>query len=150
MDNFSTLVDLLIKDEVAGRPSHERVLHLGSTPSYLVEKAGFPNLELVVTGKVISKAAFDHGISTSLLKRLDQVINNPKELYNSANIQMTDSVVVMTFEMKGSLPIIIPVRKERKIGRSGVFNTVTSVYGKEGPDPSSKWQKQGLLIHDFT
>lgn len=146
MDNYRALVDLLIKDEMAGQPHHENVLLLGETPAFLVEKAGFPALDMAIKGSVISKACFDHGITTSLLKRLPEVIATPKCLFRPANPQMTDSVVVLTLEVKGVHPVIIPLRKQQRVGRSEVFNLVSSVYGKEGPDPELKWRQQGLLI----
>ena len=146
MNNFGNLVDSIIKDEVAGTPRHELVLNLGKTPDILQEIAGFPNLDLVITGKVIGKAHFDHGIIASLLKRLPSVINSPKSIFKSANPHQIDSVIVLTYELKGSAPIIMPIRQSRPIGRNGNFNIITSIYGKEGPDPEVKWEKQGLHL----
>ena len=148
MDNFSTLIELLIKEEMEGRPSHERVVILGDTPRYLREKAGFPDLKIAMTGKVVSKACFDHGIPTSMLKRLPKIIESPKSLFHSANVQMTDSVVVITLEFKQAGPIIIPMRREVLVGRQK-YNVVSSIYAKEGPDPAIKWKGQGLLIHEW-
>ncbi|MCG7929957.1 MAG: hypothetical protein N0E44_07895 [Candidatus Thiodiazotropha lotti] len=146
MDNYGSLVDLLIKDEMHGNPQHERVLLLGETPEYLRHHASFDELTLVTTGKVIGKAHFDHGITASMLKRLPQLVNNPKCVFDPANPMHRHSVVVLTFELKGSSPIIIPIRRNVRIGRSQQFNLVTSVYGKEGPDPETKWKAENLLI----
>ena len=146
MNNFSNLVDSIIKDEIAGYPRHELVLNLGKTPDFLQKIAGFPDHELVITGKVIGKACFDHGIGPSLLKRLPDIINSPKSIFKSANPDQTDSVIVLTYELKGSAPIIMPIKHSKEIGRNGIFNIITSIYGKEGPDPEVKWEKQGLLL----
>jgi len=128
-----------------GLPMHEQVLEIGRTPKILIDKAQFPDIKLAVNAKVISKMCFDHGLATSMLKRLPEIINNPKSLFLSANASQTDSVVVMTFEVKGGNPIIIPIQKNRKVGRK-LYNLVTSGYAKEGNDPDKKWREKGLLI----
>lgn len=146
MSNFHTLVDAIIKSEMNGLPMHEQVLEIGKTPSILIDEAGFPDIDLAVNAKVISKMCFDHGLPTSMLKRLPEIINDPKSLFLSANPHQTDSVVVMTFEVKGSYPIIIPIQKNRKVGRNKIYNLVTSGYAKEGNNPDKKWRDKGLLI----
>ena len=110
---------------------------------------GFPEMKLGISGKVVSKACFDHGIAKSLLKRLPEVISNPKALYHPANPNRIDSVVVMTFETKQGVPIIVPIRKRQRRGRIGQYNLVASIYAKEGPNPETKWREQGLLIKSF-
>lgn len=149
MDNYSTLVDLIIKEELQGKPSHERLIKLGKTPNYLIDHAGFPALELAIKGSVITKACFDHGIATSMLKRLPDIVANPKCLFKSAS-RPEESVVVLTFEVKGKaeLPIIVPISRNMSVGRENV-NLVASIYGKEGPNPEQKWKTQGLLIYEF-
>ncbi len=149
MDNYTSLIDALIKSEMDGHPRHEMVLDLGPTPEFLLLHAAFPALNLVLKGSVVGKACFDHGIATSILKRLPEIIATPKSLYRPANSGLIDSVVVMTLETKGGCPIIVPIRKQQRIGRTGVFNTVTSIYAKEGPDPEKKWRRDGLLIKDL-
>lgn len=149
MDNYSSLIDLIIQDELDGNPSHERTIILGRTPTYLIDHAGFPELELAISAKVVAKAAFDHGIRKSFLKRLPGILEDPKTIFRSANPQLTDSVVVVTLEVKNNAPIIVPIRQNQMVGRSSTFNLVTSIYAKEGPDPEIKWQKSGLLIHKF-
>ncbi len=146
LDNYKSLVELLIQDELKGTPRHEFLLLLGSTPKFLIEQAGFPDLPLAIVTKTISKACFEHGIPASMLKRLPEIINNPKSLYKSANAHQVDSVVVLTFEFKAQCPVIVPIQKDRQIGRKDKYNLVTSVYGKEGECAETKWQKQGLLL----
>jgi len=146
LDNYTVLVDALIKAECDGNPQHEQVLQLGPTPQQLIDRAGFTALPLVVTGKVIGKACFDHGLRISVLKRLPQILAAPKGLFRSANPGHGDSVVVLTFESHAGAPIIVPVRHNQQIGRQQCYNLVTSVYGKGGPDPHAKWSAEGLLI----
>ena len=149
MSNYQALVDILIKDEMEGRPHHETVLSLGGTPSYLVEKAGFPSLDMAVKASVLSKACFDHGIKPAVLKRLPDIIAGPKSLFRSANPVFIDSVVVLTLELQNGHPVVIPLRKDQRVGRTARYNLVSSVYGKEGIDPAVKWRQQGLLIHSW-
>ncbi len=144
MDNFSTLVDTLIKDEVKGITHHELVVELGDTPELLQKYAGFDPLRLVIKAKAISKIHFDHGIVVSQIKRIPSLIVNPKALYKSAN--RADSAVVLTFELKQNVPIIIAIHKNKRIGRLDVVNECVSMYAKEGPDPESKWEGSGLLL----
>ncbi len=146
MNNYSTSVELIIKSELNGKPTHEFVLLLGKTPDYLIRHVQFPDLPLVIKASVISKACFDHAIATTFLKRLPEIISNPKSVFKSANISNKESVVVVTFELKGQSPIIIPIRKQQQIGRYGLFNTVNSVYAKDGPDPINRWINDGLFI----
>ncbi|MEX1221193.1 MAG: hypothetical protein WEA82_03660 [Idiomarina sp.] len=146
MSNFAQAVELLIKAEMEGKPKHEPLLELGPTPDYLINEAQFESLDLVVTGKVISKACFDHGIPTSVLKRLPEIIANPKSLYRSAH-RDSSSVIVVTLELhRKELPIIIPVQPSREMARKRICNVVASMYGKEGPNPEVKWKKEGLHL----
>jgi hypothetical protein len=149
LDNYRSLVDLIIKDEMEGKPSHERVLLIGATPQYLIDHAGFPDLEMAIKANVICKACFDHGLSTSLLKRLPDIIAFPKCLFRPEDSRHVDSVVVLTLEVKGLHPIIVPLRMNQQVGRGNIYNLVSSVYGKEGPDPEVKWKSRGLLIHEL-
>lgn len=146
MNNYTTLIDVLIKDECAGTPRHEQILLLGSTPEYLIRHVGFPELDLAIKGSVISKAYFDHGITTSLLKRMPEIVSVPKCVFRPADTRFQDSVVVLTFEVKGVHPIIIPIRQNQHVGRGKCFNLISSIYGKEGPDPEKKWTDSGLLL----
>lgn len=150
MNNYKTLVDVIIKDESKGTPCHEHILTLGGTPNFLIEHADFPSLDLAIKASTIVKSCFDHGMPPSLLKRLPDVIGSPKSLYKSAT-HSEDSVVVLTLERKGGAgaPIIIPIHRGKSVGRGAKYNLVASIYAKEGPDPEYKWGKQGLLLHRF-
>lgn len=128
-----------------GVKNHERVLELGRTPQVLIDECGFPDLPFAIKASTVSKICFDHGIATSIIQRLPDLVSSPKCLFKSANAQFTDSVVVLTFELKDSAPIIISIRKDMMSGRSN-YNFVTSMYAKEGPNPEIKWKADNLLI----
>ena len=146
LDNYTNLVDVLIRDESEGNAKHEKVLLLGRTPDHLIKYANFPELNLAIKSSVISKAYFDHGIHKPMLKQLPEIIANPKSIFLSAHSDNRGSVVVLTHEVKGVSPVIIPIRQNQQVGRSNYFNLITSVYGKEGPDPEEKWKQAGLLL----
>jgi hypothetical protein len=147
LSNYQSLVDVLIQDELDGKPHHEKILLLGDTPEYLVEKAQFPPLQLAIKSSILSKACFDHGIATPMLKRLPDIIGSPKCLFRSAS--QVGSVVVVTLEIKGGNPIVIPLRPNMQVGRGAFYNLVVSMYAKQGPDPIIKWKDDGLLIHEW-
>lgn len=147
MSNYATLVDVLINNEMKGVKNHERILELGSTPQLLIDECKFPNLPFAIKASTISKICFDHGIATSLIQRLPDLVNSPKCLFNPANTSLTGSVVVLTFEFKELAPIIISIRQDMMSGRNR-YNFVTSMYAKEGPDPEKKWRSNNLLIWD--
>ena len=149
MSNYATLVDVLIKNEMKGIAYHECVLDLGRTPKILIDECGFPDLPFAIKASTVSKICFEHGIATSVIQRLPDLIASPKCLFKSANPNFTDSAVVLTFEVKGDFPIIISIRSNMKSGRK-MYNFVTSMYGKEGPEPESKWKNDGLLIWEST
>lgn len=150
MSNFSILVKQLIQQEMArGAYQHELVLELGPTPDLLVREAGFPKLDLVVKYKAISKMCFDHGIGTSTIQNIPNLIKNPKCLYRSTKIP--NSAVVLTFEWHSGFPIVIAVHANKSVSRISVdllrrCNEVKTMYAKEGPDPTVKWKDQGLLL----
>lgn len=144
MSNFSQLVQVLIRDEMQGKPRHEYVLELGDTPHLLRKHAQFPDMALAVQASVISKACFEHGIATGVLKRLPEILQTPKGLYKSATVG--DAAVVFTFERHRRAPIVIPVHKNKQVGRGRYYNLIASIYGKEGPDPERRWIQEGLLL----
>lgn len=147
MNNFAQAVDLILKAEMQGTPHHESFLSLGQTPNYLIEHGAFSNKDLIITGKVLTKAHFDHAVPASILKRLPSIIEEPKSLFKSATQQNCESVVVLTFEIVNrTLPLVIPIHKDKKMTRTGTYNVIASVYGKDNGDPSPRWIKQGLHL----
>ena len=143
MSNYTTLVSILIQDEVKGHAHHERILNLGMTPEVLIKHAGFSQLELIIKASTVSKIHFDHGIKESLIKELPEILQRPKAIYNSAT--RSENTVLVTFEQHLSAPVIAIARKNMQVGRI-TYNGVISMYAKEGPNPERKWKKDGLLL----
>ncbi|WP_439257639.1 hypothetical protein [Lonepinella sp. BR2271] len=142
MSNYSALVDLIIKNEMNGIPVHEIVIELGETPELLLKHADFPMLPLVIKASTIAKICFEHGIATTHIKKIKELLFNPKAIYRSATQQ---GVIVLTVELKGEHPIIIPVHPNKTIGRNK-YNVIASMYAKEGNNPEITWKKSGLLL----
>lgn len=140
--NFQTSIQLIIAASASGTPHHETILSLGDTPQYLIDN-GFPALQLVVKGRTIDKAHYDHGITKNMLERLGDIINHPKALYRLVTIR--GSAVVITFETKNGSPILVPLHPQKPIGRSLYANEVASSYYKE-PAIEARWQEKGLLL----
>ena len=140
-NNFAGAIQLLVQASIDGKPHHEAVLELCDTPQYLLD-AGFPALRVVIKGKTVDKAHFDHGITRGILERLPDLITAPKSLYRSAT--RPDSTVVVSFEQKDGSPILLPMHKQAPVGRD-TRNVVASVYCKEA-SVEARWQQQGLLL----
>jgi hypothetical protein len=139
--NFRTAIHLILQACIDGRPKNEAVLNLGVTPQLLLDN-GFPELPLSIKGATIDKAHFDHGITRGVLERLPDIVASPKALYKSATV--LGSAVVITFEMKGGSPILIPIHANKSVGRS-CANVVASVYAKEATI-EARWKGDGLLL----
>lgn len=140
--NYKSAVNLVIQAAQAGNPKHETILIIGNTPQLLLDN-GYPDLRLIIKGKTVDKAHFDHGITKGVIERLGDIINSPKALYKSATVD--DSAVVITFEMKAGSPILVPIHKNKPIGRASFANVVASIYTKE-PTIEERWRAEGLLL----
>lgn len=140
--NFRTAVQLILQAGIEGRPKHEAVLSLGATPQFLLDN-GFPELPLSIKGATIDKAHFDHGVTRGVLERLPDIIASPKALYRSATV-LHSAAVVITFEMKGGSPILIPIHANKPVGRA-FANVVASIYAKEATI-EARWKGAGLLL----
>lgn len=121
--------------------NHQIVLTLGPTPPVLIT-LGLPQLPLVMTGKVVDKSFFDHGVTKGILEKAYQIIVAPKAVYKS---QTYNGHIVMSYETKGADPLIIAIHPNKQLGRGTVFNVVASIYFKEN-DPETRWGKDGLLL----
>jgi len=141
--NYETLVDLVVKAEVDGKPRHELVLEVCATSQRLLD-VGFPDLRIVIKAKTIGKIFFDHGLTQGQIERIPAMLEAPQAIYTSAS--HSESVVVFTYESNAGSPIIIPVARDRQVGRGPLVNEVTSMYGKTGPDPRPRWRAEGLLL----
>ncbi len=134
---------MVVKAEIEGKPRHELVLELGPTSQKLLD-VGFPSLVVAIKAKTIGKIFFDHGLTRGQIERIPAMLEGPQAIYTSAS--HADSVVVFTYEVNAGSPIIIPVARDRQVGRGPLVNEVTSMYGKTGPDPRPRWRAQGLLL----
>ena len=141
--NFETLVDLVICAEKEGKPRHELILTVGLTPERLVS-LGFEALRVIVKAKTIGKMFFEHGLTQGLVERIPAMLEAPQAIYRSDT--HPTNMVVLTYELKAGSPIIIPVARDRKIGRGPLVNEVVSMYAKTGPDPIRRWKCHGLLL----
>jgi hypothetical protein len=146
--NFKVALGLMLKSmtecyDVDRNKNHQIVLTLGPTPQILVN-AGLPQLLIAMTGKVVDKCFFDHGITKTLLQKAYHVITAPKALYRSHDPD--DACVVMSYEIKGSDPLIVAIHPNRQLaGRRDYYNSLASIYFKEN-DPETRWKKAGLLL----
>jgi Phage MuF-C-terminal domain len=112
--NFETLVDVIICAEKEGSPRHELILSIGSTPERRVG-LGFQDLRLAVKAKTIGKMFFEHGLTQGLIEKIPTILEAPKAIYRSDT--HPTNMVVLTYELKAGAPIIIPIARDRQIGR---------------------------------
>lgn len=149
---FKTALALLIKSMQEGtdKPhvNHQRILPIGPTPKVLLD-LGMPDVQLVISGKVVDKVLFDHGIPKGTIERLYSLLDAPKAIYKG-HLDNPGSAVV-TYEFKNMAPIIIAIHPNKQMGgRSGtVYNNVASMYAKEtraGESIEDRWTREGLLL----
>jgi hypothetical protein len=83
--NYRAAVAVIIKASADGKPQHEAVLTVGQTPPLLI-KHGLADLPLVITGRTIDKAYFDHAVARGVIERLHALISNPVTIYKSLSV----------------------------------------------------------------
>lgn len=121
--------------------NHQIVLTLGPTPQVLID-IGLPQLPITMTGRVVDKCFFDHGLTKGMLERTYRIIESPKALYKSP----TTGCVAVSYEIKNSDPLIAAIHPNKQLGgRKDYFNNVASLYYKEN-NPEQRWKQQGLLL----
>jgi Phage MuF-C-terminal domain len=150
---FKTALGLLIKsmmhdDDTKQHTNHQLILPIGPTPQVLLD-LGMPDLQLVILGKVVDKALFDHGIPKGTIERLYSLLEAPKAIFKGH--QDNPGSAVVTFEVKNMDPIIIAIHPNKQIGgRVGTaYNNVASMYAKEtraGESIEERWTREGLLL----
>ncbi len=79
--------------------NHQIVLNLGPTPDLLVYY-GFRQLPVGLTGKVVDKAYFDHGVTKSNLERAYKIIQEPRAIYKSK--VSTDAAILLAYEVNNA------------------------------------------------
>lgn len=154
---FKPALGLLIKSMTNDGASkqhtnHQVILPIGPTPKVLLD-LGMPELQLVISGKVVDKVLFDHGIPKGTLERLYSLLEAPKAIFKGH--QGNPGSAVLTFEVKGMAPIIIAVHPNKQMGgRDGTrYNNIASMYPKEsrpGESIEDRWTREGLLLWKAT
>lgn len=145
--NYRTTLLLMLKTmsqayEEHQKTNHQLIITMGPTPEILIHY-GFPALPLVITGKVVDKAFFDHGITKPILERAYKIIEDPKAIFKSKEVE--ESAVLLSFETnRGGDPLIVAVHKNKEIGRSVFYNNVASIYFKSG-NAEARWESENLL-----
>lgn len=130
---------------MAGNTEHGRLVVVGETPPVLLALPGLAisQLPLVITGKVIDKVHFDHGITRPMLERLYDTIAQPKAVYRS---DTAGGAVIVTFEVRPvELPVIVALHPGKLLGRK-VCNVIASIYAKEFVRIEEVWKRRGLLL----
>lgn len=148
--NYKTLLGVLLKSmlndyDAKKVENHGTRLIIGATPDLLISY-GFPQLPLMIDGRVVDKAFFDHGIPKSMLERIYHLIATPKAIYKAHQDQ--PGSVVVTYEVKDSKPVIIPIHPNQQKTRTESFNVVASMYPKNsnGEPIEMRWKREGLLL----
>ena len=145
--NYKALLGLMLKSmaetyEQSQPKNHQIILTIGATPAILTS-LGMQKLPIAMTGKVVDKSYFDHGVTKATLEKIYPLIAQPKAIYQSTTIGQ----VVLTYELKNTQPLIVAMHPNKQLGgRSNFYNVVSSIYYKEGETPELKWVKQGLLM----
>jgi hypothetical protein len=149
--NFRVALGLLLKsmqtDYEGNRFSnHKVVLTLGPTAQILVD-AGLPQLPISMTGKVVDKCFYDHGLTKTMLEKTYHVLSTPRALYKSSDVKQPDSCVVMSYDLnKKGDPLIAAVHPNKQLGgRPEYHNNLATYFFKEN-DPETRWKKEGLLL----
>lgn len=148
--NYRTLLGILLKSMITdyeGKKieNHSTRLIIGATPDLLIQ-FGFPQLPLMIDGRVVDKAYFDHGVPKGVLERVHQLIATPKAIFKAHQNQ--PGSVVVTYEAVGNSPIIIPIHPNQQKTRNEFFNFIPSIYPKEtkGEPIEKRWKREGLLL----
>lgn len=154
--NYKTLLSIVLRDimnPANTNPAlhHQLILTLGPTPKVLTD-TGMPQLPIIILGRVIDKAVFDHGVTKGLLERLYKLIATPKAIYRAHQNQ--PGSVVITYEVKNAAPIIVAIHPDKQMGGRGErparYNNVASVYDKQSSQPGEtievRWKREGLLL----
>ncbi|OUR99215.1 hypothetical protein A9Q81_11615 [Gammaproteobacteria bacterium 42_54_T18] len=112
------------------------------TPGYLVE-LGVEQLPLVTNGSIIDKLFYDHSMKQDLIKRLPELISESPVFVFDSDTQENSLVIVPEETVNGN-PLLIILKKNKKIGRIDV-NFVPSFYPKNNAKQLDRWAKDGLL-----
>lgn len=125
--------------------NHQLILTLGQTPDLLLNY-GYSQLPIVISGRVIDKSTFDHGVPKSLLERAYKFIESPKAIYNTNNVETPDGAILLSYEInKKSEPLIVAIHPNKQLGRRDqLYNNIASIYFKQG-NPEVRWKEKNYL-----
>jgi hypothetical protein len=143
--NYRDALRFVMQANMAGSAEHSRLLIVGETPPVLLNLPGMAikRLPLVVTGKVIDKVHFDHGITRPMLERIYETIKSPKAIYRS---ETAGGAVIVTFEIRPvDLPVVVALHPGKLIGRRAC-NVIASIYAKNFAGIEDAWRARGLLL----
>lgn len=142
---YRDILSVVMQANMTGNAEHSRLVVVGQTPALLLALPGIAisQLPLVMTGKVIDKVHFDHGITRPMLERLYDSIASPKAIYRS---ETAGGAVIVTFESRPiDLPVVVALHPGRLMGRRPC-NVIASVYAKNFTGIEDAWKKRGLLL----
>jgi hypothetical protein len=143
--NYRDQLGTVMQANMAGDTAHGRILIVGITPPVLLALPEFTisQLPLVITGKVIDKVHFDHGITRPMLERLYSTIAQPKAIYRS---DTAGGAVIVTFAVRPvDLPVVVALHPGKLIGRR-VCNVIASIYAKNFAGIEDAWKERGRLL----
>ena len=147
--NFRVALNLMLKSMQEAYTENEHINHqivltIGPTPQSLLN-IDFTQLPIGMTGKVVDKCHFDHGLTKTQLENIYHVISSPRALYKSAD--PADARIVMSYDYnKAGEPLIAAVHPNKQLaGRCDYYNSVASYYHKGG-DAEKRWKAAGLMI----
>ena len=123
--------------------SHDVVFNLGATPMSLTS-CGLPLLSLAITGKVLEKNYFHHGITLEKFSTTMALLTSPLAIYKSATVEK-NSIVVQTDQLLKGESIIVAIKFDAYIERLNV-NRISSMYTKP-QGVIDGWERNGLRIH---
>lgn len=143
--NYRKMLGMIMEANMIGNAEHGRVVVVGQTPPVLLALPGMAisQLPIVITGKVIDKVHFDHGITRPMLERLYDTIAQPKAVYRS---ETAGGAVIVTFEVRPvELPVIVALHPRKLLGRRAC-NLIASIYAKDFVGIEEVWKGRGLLL----
>ncbi len=148
MDNFSAFVDLSLR---AADSTAINSAFRFPTSLFLIEKLGFPNIDIYITEKTIKKIINFHGVSVSFIKNLPVLLDNKNEEYISSIFKshtQENSRVIVSFEFVGNQPIIVAIALNKQVNSNDFVNNIASVYEKrDGFESFKRWENKALLLY---
>ncbi|MES9841237.1 MAG: hypothetical protein ABW134_11845 [Candidatus Thiodiazotropha endolucinida] len=131
-----------IKAILAGEMNLGKPVPVSTTPPVL-QAVGIPAQPISVTGSVIDKMHYDHGLSERVVLDIPRMLADPVMVLDSDSTPGS-YVVVSDVDHKGD-PVILAVHPNKKVGRVDV-NVLASAYGKEGAEKTFRnWVGAGLV-----